>query len=73
MISTPFRLFFMAGLVASKHNKACNEMYERLVGRGKNKRVALIAVANKLIRQIFAIVKYNRIYDENFKKISSCY
>jgi transposase len=56
------KLLYMAALSASKHNAACAQMYERMVMKGKSKRVALIAVANKLIRQIFAIVKYNREY-----------
>jgi transposase len=62
------KIFYMAALSASKYNKCCRELYERLLARGKSKRVALIAVANKLLRQIFAIVKNNRIYDENFEK-----
>jgi len=62
------KIFFMAALSASKHNKACMAQYERLLNRGKSKRVALIAVANKLTRQIFAIMKYDRIYDENYGK-----
>lgn len=67
------KIFFMAALSASKYNKSCRELYERLLARGKNKRVALVAVANKLIRQIFAVVKYNRIYDENYQRISVSY
>lgn len=51
--------------------KAYIEQYDRLLKRGKNKRVALISVANKLVKQISAIVKYDRIYDENYKKIHS--
>ena len=37
--------------------KACREIYERLVAKGKSKKLALIAVANKLLKQAFAIVK----------------
>jgi len=62
------KIFYMAALSASKHNKACNEQYERLLACGKSKRVALVAVANKMVRQIFAIVKYDRIYNENHYK-----
>jgi len=60
------KIFYMAALSASKHNRACMALYERLLANGKSKRVALIAVANKLARQIFAIMKYDRIYDPNF-------
>lgn len=62
------KILFMAALSAGKYNKTCMALYERLLSRGKSKRVALIAVANKLIRQIFAITKYDRIYDENYEK-----
>ncbi|MBN2862543.1 MAG: IS110 family transposase, partial [Bacteroidales bacterium] len=49
------KIFYMAALSASKHNSACKAQYERLLENGKSKRVALIAVANKLARQIFAV------------------
>jgi transposase len=38
-------------------------LYERLIARGKPKKVALIAVANKLLRQIFAILRSGIPYD----------
>ena len=63
------KIIYMAALSASVYNKACRELYERLLARGKSKRVALVAVANKMIRQIFAIVKYDRIFDPDYKKI----
>jgi transposase len=62
------KLLYMGALSASKHNKSCRELYERLLLKGKDKTLALIAVANKLVRQIFAIVKYNRVYCENYQK-----
>ncbi len=45
---------------------ACRETYERLVTKGKSKKLTLIAVANKLLKQAFAIAKSRRPYDENF-------
>ena len=60
------KIFYMAALSASRYNQACRALYERLIGNGKSKRVALIAVANKLARQIFAIMKYDRIYNQNY-------
>jgi len=62
------KIFYMASLSASRYNKDCRELYERLIKNGKNKRAALVAVANKLARQIFAIIKYDRIYDQNYQK-----
>lgn len=54
---------------ACKHNKACKEVYERIVNKGKSKKLALIAVANKLIKQSFAIAKSGRPYDETHVSI----
>jgi len=62
------KIFYMAALSASKHNRDCMELYERLLVKGKSNKVALVAVANKLVRQIFAIMKYDRAYDPYFKK-----
>jgi len=46
--------------------RACRVIYERLVAKGKSEKLALIAVANKLLKQAFAIAKSVRPYDENF-------
>ncbi len=59
-------LFYLAALSASKYNRACKELYLRLLAKGKQKKTALIAVANKLIKQMFAIVKFNRTYINNY-------
>lgn len=56
------KLFYMAALSASRHNHDCARLYNRLLSGGKKKKVALIAVSNKLIRQVFAIIKYRREY-----------
>jgi transposase len=53
---------------AKKCNKACKDLYERLIAKGKNKRLALIAVANKLLKQAFAIAKKKTVYQENYSK-----
>lgn len=59
-------LLFLCAFSACKHNKACREIYERIVNKGKSKKLALIAVANKLLKQSFAIAKSGLPYDENF-------
>ena len=59
-------LLFLCAFSACKHNKACRAIYERLVAKGKSKKLALIAVANKLLKQAFAIAKSGLPYDENF-------
>jgi len=62
-------LLFLCAFSACKHNKACREIYERIVNKGKSKKLALIAVANKLLRQAFAIAKSGRPYDEAFVSV----
>lgn len=60
-------LLFLCAFSACKYNRACREIYERIVAKGKSKKLALIAVANKLLKQAFAIIKSGRPYDENYK------
>jgi len=59
-------LFYLAALSASRSNLACIELYNRLILNGKQKKTAIIAVANKLIKQLFAIIKYNRTFINNY-------
>ncbi len=59
-------LLYMATLSAIRHNKACKEFYQRLKAAGKASKVALIGVANKLIRQIFAVVTSNTKYQDEY-------
>jgi len=60
-------LLFMCSFNACKYNKACREIYERIVAKGKSKKLALIAVCNKLLKQAFAIAKSGLIYDDGHK------
>lgn len=60
------KILFLCALSASRFNKACRELYERLIQNGKEKRVALVAVANKLIRQAFAVIKHKTPYREDY-------
>ncbi|QYA27255.1 IS110 family transposase [Gramella sp. MT6] len=59
-------LLFLCSFTACKHNKACSELYERIVEQGKSKKLALIAVCNKLLKQAFAIAKSGTYYQENY-------
>ena len=60
-------LLFMCSFTACKHNKACKLMYDRIVAKGKSKKLALIAICNKLLKQAFAIAKSGLMYDETYK------
>lgn len=63
---------FMCSLQASKHNTNCKNLYDRLIRKGKSKKLALIAVANKLLKIAFAIAKSELPYDENYKSCKPC-
>jgi len=58
---------YMCSMMAKVCNKGCKETFDRLVDRGKPKKLALIAVMNKLIKQAFAIVKSGNMYNENYQ------
>lgn len=62
---------FVCSFSAKRSNAACKALYERLVAKGKNGKVALIAVCNKLLKQAFAIVKSGVPYQADFVKSSS--
>jgi transposase len=62
-------LLFMCSFNACKYNKACRDLYERIVAKGKSKKLALIAVCNKLLKQAFAIAKSGLIYDGNYRSV----
>lgn len=59
-------MLFLCSFNASKYNLACKHLYDRIVAKGKSKKLALLAVCNKLLKQAFSIVKNNLYYDENY-------
>lgn len=60
------RLLFMCSFSAKKANGSCKALYDRLVAKGKNGKVALVAVCNKLLKQACAIVKSGMPYQADF-------
>jgi transposase len=65
-------LLYICAWSAKRCNKACKELYERLVAKGKAKKLALIAVANKLLKQAFAIATQKTKYNENYSN-TTCF
>lgn len=57
---------FMCSFTACIHNAQCKSLFDRIVAKGKSKKLALIAVCNKLIKQAFAIAKSGLCYDHNY-------
>ena len=59
----------MCSFSAKRSNAASKALYDRLVAKGKNGKVALIAVCNKLLKQAFAIIKSGVPYQADFCSI----
>lgn len=49
---------YMAALVATRHNPAIRALYERLLGAGKPKKVALTACMRKLLTVLNALIRH---------------
>lgn len=47
---------YMAALVASRHNDVLRPIYQELLQKGKKKKVALIAIARRLICYVNALI-----------------
>lgn len=62
-------LLFLCSFSACKYNKGCSDLYQRIVLKGKSKKLALIAVSNKLLKQAFAIAKSGLPYDDDFVSV----
>lgn len=60
------KTFYMASLSAIQYNPFAKAQYERLVANGKSKKQALIAAANKILRQAFGVLKNGKAFDRNY-------
>lgn len=59
-------MLFNCARSAMRYNQNCKELYQRLVKKGKNGKVALTAVMHKLARIIFGVVRSGLDYNPNF-------
>ena len=59
-------ILYMCALNAKKTNAQCKALFDRLVEKGKNKKAAVIAVCNKLLKLVFGVVKNRVFYQDNF-------
>ena len=63
-------VLYMCSMNAIKTNTACKVLYERLRANGKTGKQALIAVCNKLLKQVFVPIaigiKNNSLYQPNY-------
>lgn len=56
---------YLCARSAVRCNVYCRALYDRLRSRGKSHRLALVAVAHKLLRQCFAIARSGGVFDAN--------
>ena len=61
------KLLYLCSWSAKKYNQQCKQMYERLKQKAKPEKVIKVAMANKLLRQAFAVGKNLINYDQNYK------
>lgn len=62
---------FLCAFTACDANPQCKALYTRIIAKGKSKKLALIAVCNKLIKQSFAIAKSGIPYDPTYRSIKA--
>ena len=59
-------VLYMCAMNAIKTNPGSKTLYDRLRANGKTGKQGLIAVCNKLLKQVFAVVKNNSLYQPNY-------
>jgi len=57
-------MLYMAAQSAVRHNEDMKAVYERLVIKGKAKKIALVAVMRKMIVLLNCLIKTNRLWEE---------
>ncbi len=60
------KLLYICSWSAKKYNKQSMLLEKRLKEKGKPNKVINIAIANKLLKQAFGVVKNKQMYDENY-------
>lgn len=57
---------YVAAFASLRCNAQCKECFDRLRSKGKPGKLAVIAVANKLVRQAFAVVTKEKHYQDGY-------
>jgi len=66
------KALFMPALSACRANPQLKAFYQRLVAKGKNKKLAIIAVARKLLLLIYTLWKTNSPYVPDYNPVKKC-
>lgn len=61
------KILYLCSWSAKRYNPQCMEMYKRLKTKAKPEKVIKIAIANKLLRQAFAVGKSLIPYQKNYQ------
>ncbi len=64
----PRTTLYMAALVATRFNPIIKTFYQRLLSKGKPKKVALVAAMRKLLIMLNAMVKKNQLWQPDIAK-----
>ena len=64
------KLLYLAALSVRTHNQSFKKYFLRKVAEGKNKRLVLNNIENKLLKIIFAVINSDVPYIENYKSIN---
>ena len=59
-------MLYMCSWTAKTKNQQCAVLYERLSGKGKPEKVIKVAIAHKLIRQIFGVIKSGEPFSKEY-------
>ncbi len=59
-------MLYMCSWTAKHSNQQCAQLYERLAEKGKPEKLIKIAIAHKLIRQIFGVIKSGTPFSNEF-------
>ena len=60
------RWLYMPALAAIRMNKPLKAFYQRLISKGKPKKVAVVAVMAKLLKLVYGVLKHNKSFDPNY-------
>lgn len=63
------KLLHLCALAALRHDPEIRAYYLRKVLEGKNKMSVINAIRNKLVHRVFAVVRENRLYVDNYLKL----
>jgi len=63
------KLLHLCAMSAIQNDNEMKSYYERKISDGKNKMSIINAVRNKLVHRVFAVVRDNRFYEDNYKRV----